>query len=380
MCFPKINYIKISYMKMRIVIKVGSLAVTDEKGGVSYSKISSLIKEFVALRNRGFIPILVSSGAINSGKKFLKPPEEKKMMISFQQASAAVGQPLLMKTYVDVLQEVGISCGQILVTHEDFKQRKRFLNIRNTINCLIENDILPIVNENDTVSFEEISVGDNDQLAVMITEVTDAEKLILLTEADGLFNKNPKDPDAKRFDEIDYKDDFSGIKFAAKTSVGRGGMDTKLKAVRKLTPNGIDVLIGSFLTPSPLVRLIEGKGGTLFKGNPEKLTSRKKTWLSTIVKNDAWCVVDQGCSEAIMKATSSLLPVGIRKVHGVFKRGDVIQVKYKNKTIAVGISEFDHKELQIIKGKKSSDISSLLEHGASKVAIHKDNLLVKTDF
>lgn len=366
-------------MKIRVVIKVGSLAVTDESGGVSKAKIKAIVEELIALRAKGYAPILVSSGAINSGRGLIKKPEEKKMMISFQQASAAVGQPLLMKAYVDAMEKHEAHCAQILVTHEDFRERKRFLNIRNTINRLIENDVLPIVNENDTVSYEEITVGDNDQLAVMITEATDAEKLILLTEADGLYNKNPKEPDALRFDVVDFKDDFSSVKFAAKTSVGRGGMDTKIKAVRKLTPIGVDVIIGTFLIESPLTRLLEGKGGTLFRGNPERQKSRRKSWLSTIVKNDAWVIVDEGCYGAMMKATTSLLPIGIRKVHGVFKRGDVIQVKHKNKTIAVGISEFDHKEMNLVKGKKSAEITTLIENAPSKVAIHKDNLLIKTD-
>lgn len=366
-------------MKIRVVIKVGSLAVTDEAGGVSTNKIQSIVKELEHLKEKGYAPILVSSGAINSGRSLIKRPEEKKMMISFQQAAAAVGQPLLMKAYVDALEVHGSHCAQILVTHEDFKERKRFLNIRNTINRLIENGILPIVNENDTVSYDEITVGDNDQLAVMITEATDAEKLILLTEADGLYNKNPKEPDAKRFDVIDFKDNFEGVKFAAKTSVGRGGMDTKIKAVRKLTPIGVDVIIGTFLIENPLSRLLENKGGTLFKGNPERQKSRRKSWLSTIVKNESWVVVDEGCFTAMMKGSTSLLPIGIKKVHGVFKRGDVIQVKHKNKTIAVGISEFDYKEMDLVKGKKSSEISALIENAPSKVAIHKDNLLIKTD-
>ncbi len=301
------------------------------------------------------------------------------MMISFQQAAAATGQPLLMRAYVNALEAHGAHAGQILVTHEDFKERQRFLNIRNTINRLIENEILPIVNENDTVSYAEITVGDNDQLAVMIAEATDAEKLILLTEADGLFDKNPREPDARRFDVVDFRENFAGVKFAAKTSVGRGGMDTKLKAVRKLTPNGVDVIIGTFLAEAPLSRLLAGQGGTLFKGNPERQTSRRKSWLSTVVKNDAWVVVDEGCAEAMLRATTSLLPIGIRKVHGVFRRGDVIQVKHRNKTIAVGITEFDHRELALVMGKKSTEISAVIENASSKVAIHKDNLLIKAE-
>lgn len=366
-------------MSTRVVVKVGSLAVTDESGGLSLPKISAIINDILELRSSGHIPILVSSGAINSGRHFIKRPEDKKMMISYQQAAAAIGQPLLMSAYIRALEASGVICAQVLVTHEDFKERKRFLNIRNTINRLIENGVLPIVNENDTVSFEEISVGDNDQLAVMITEATDAEKLILLTEADGLYDKNPKELDARRFDIVDFKDNFSGVKFAAKTSIGRGGMDTKLKAVRKLTPIGVDVIIGTFLTSSPLTRLLNQKGGTLFKGNPEKQTSRRKSWLSTVVKNESWLVIDEGCYTAMMKGVTSLLPVGIKKVHGLFKRGDVVQVKFRNKTIAVGISEFDFREMDLIKGKKSTEISGIIENSPSKVAIHKDNLLIKND-
>ena len=366
-------------MKHRIVVKVGSLAVTNETGGVSNEKIKNIIHELYKLKSNGHLPILISSGAINTGRGFIKKPEEKKMMISYQQASAAVGQPLLMKAYIEALTEFNWPSAQILVTHEDFKERKRFLNIRNTINRLLEDGILPIVNENDTVSFEEITVGDNDQLAVMMTEASDAEKLILLSEADGLFDKNPKEPDARRFEEIDFRDDFSTVKIATKTSVGRGGMDTKLKAVRKLTPLGVDVILGSFLFTNAITRLINKDGGTIFKGNPVRQKSRRKSWLSTVVKNDCFVVVDEGASNAILESHTSLLPVGIKKISGKFKRGDVIQIRHKNKILAVGLSEYDSKDLEIIKGKKSAEINDLLDYVHSKVAIHKDNLLLKKD-
>lgn len=366
-------------MKHRIVVKVGSLAVTDEKGGVSDAKIRALVSDLHHLKTLGHVPILISSGAINTGRSLVLRPDEKKMMISYQQACAAVGQPILMKSYIDALQVLNWPCAQVLVTHEDFKERRRFLNIRNTINRLLENGILPIVNENDTVSFEEITVGDNDQLAVMMTEASDAEKLILLSEADGLFDKNPKEPDARRFEEIDFRDDFSGVKIATKTSVGRGGMDTKLKAVRKLTPLGVDVILGTFLEANAVSRLLLHKGGTTFKGNPVRQKSRRKSWLSTVVKNDCYVVVDEGAAKALLDSHTSLLPVGIRKVHGKFKRGDVIQVKHKNRILAVGMTEYDFRELDLIKGKKSAQINELIEFAASKVAIHKDNMLLKKD-
>lgn len=366
-------------MKHRIVVKVGSLAVTDEKGGVSPTKVKSIVADLFELKSQGHLPILISSGAINTGRVFVQKPDEKKMMISYQQAAAAVGQPLLMKAYIDALSEHSWPCAQVLVTHEDFKERKRFLNIRNTINRLLENGILPIVNENDTVSFEEITVGDNDQLAVMMTEASDAEKLILLSEADGLFDKNPKEAGAKRFEEIDFKDDFSSVTIATKTSVGRGGMDTKLKAVRKLTPLGVDVILGTFLTEKAVSRLLLHKGGTTFKGNPVRQKSRRKSWLSTVVKNDCYVVVDEGAAKALLDAHTSLLPVGIKKVQGKFKRGEVIQIRHKSKVLAVGLTEYDFKELDLIKGKKSGEINTVIEYAHSKVAIHKDNLLLKKD-
>ena len=366
-------------MNHRIVVKVGSLAVTDEKGGVSPQKIKSLIDDLQLLRKKGFQPILVSSGAINTGRMKVAKPDAKKQMISYQQSCAAVGQPLLMKAYLDALERHTWPCAQILVTHDDFKERKRFLNIRNTLNNLLEQGILPIVNENDTVSFEEITVGDNDQLAVMITEASDAEKLLLLSEADGLFDKNPKEPDAKRFDEVDFRDDFSSVKIASKTSVGRGGMDTKLKAVRKLTPLGVDVVLGSFLFDHAVSRMLERKGGTLFRGNPVRQKSRRKSWLSTVVKNDCYVVVDEGAARALISRNTSLLPVGIRKVHGKFKRGDVIQIRHRNKVLAVGLTEYEYRDLGRICGQHSADLGLILEHVHSEVAIHKDNLLLKKD-
>ncbi|MGZ3771694.1 MAG: glutamate 5-kinase [Bdellovibrio sp.] len=366
-------------MKHRIVVKAGSLAVTDENGGVSLTKIKRLISDLHGLKSHGYLPVLISSGAINSGRRLINKPDEKKMMISYQQAMAAVGQPLLMKAYVDALTEFQWPCAQILVTHEDFKIRKRFLNVRNTINRLLENSILPIVNENDTVSFEEITVGDNDQLAVMMTEAVDAEKLILLSEADGLFDRNPKETGAQQFKEVDFRDDFKNVKIAAKTSVGRGGMDTKLKAIRKLTPLGVDVILGTYDHESPISRLLIQKSGTTFKGNPHREKSRRKSWLSTLAKNDCYVIVDDGAATSVLNNNTSLLPVGIKKVYGKFKRGEVIQILHKSKVLAVGITEFDSLDLNLIKGKKSSDIHKYLKHAHSKVAIHKDNLLLKKD-
>jgi len=258
-------------------------------------------------------------------------------------------------------------------------RRSHYRNAQRTLYRLLELGVLPIVNENDTVSFEEITVGDNDQLAAMMTEACDAGKLVLLSEADGLYDRDPREPGARRLEVIDFRDDFSRVEIAAKTSVGRGGMDTKLKAVRKLTPLGVDVILGTFLEERPVTRLLLKKGGTIFKGNPVRQKSRRKSWLSTVVKNDCFVVVDEGAARALVDSHTSLLPVGIRSVRGKFKRGEVIQVRHKSRVLAVGMTEYDHRELDRIKGKKSSEIGGLLEHVHSNVAIHKDNLFLKQD-
>ena len=349
--------------------------MTNPSGGVDARKISVIVEDLVVLKKLGFIPILVSSGAINTGKLSIKKTSNDFFM-TYQQAASAVGQPKLLQAYDEELKKHGITLAQILVTHEDFKQRQRFLNIRNTLNCLIENDIIPIINENDTISFDEITVGDNDQLATMISTAVGAEMLILLTEADGLFDKNPSDPTAKQFKVVEYDQDLSQVEFGQKTTIGRGGMDTKLKAVKKLTPQGIEVRIGTFDARFPITRLIQTQNGTRFRGNPLKIHSSHKAWLSVLTKNESYVVVDEGAANAISKKPSSLLPVGIKKVIGKFKRGDIIQIRFKNKTIAVGLVEYSAKELELIRGLKSDEFASMIPDAPSKVAIHRDNLLM----
>lgn len=364
-------------MKNRIVIKLGSLAVTNEEGGVSKKKISKIAADLATLLENNFEFIIVSSGAINSGKIHLKNYNSKE--ISSSQAASAVGQPILMKAYQDIFENLNIKCAQVLVTHEDFKNKKRFINIRNTLNTLLDNKIIPIVNENDTVSYDEITVGDNDQLAALITEASDSNSLILLTEADGLYNKNPKDHDAIQFKMIEYHENFNSIQFAQKTNVGRGGMDTKLKAVRKLTPLGINVYLGSFHFDSPISRLLYNKEGTFFKGKPIVHKSKHKSWLLTLVKNECFVIVDEGAKNALSKNNPSLLPIGVKKVFGKFNRGEVIGIKYKNSLLAVGMSEFSSKEIDLIKGLKSSDIDLKISNAPSKVIIHRDNLVLTLD-
>lgn len=360
-------------MSKRYVVKIGSLGVSDPQGGPDLKKISILVQDLLALRKAGHELVLVSSGAINSGRPFVKRPDEKLLSLAWQQACAAVGMPLLMHAYQEAL---GTNpCAQVLVTHDDFKARPRFLNVRNTLLTLLQSGVLPIVNENDTVSTREITVGDNDQLAAMVAEAIDADLLVLLTEADGLFDRDPRDPSAQHLPVVDFREDFAKIKLATSTSVGRGGMLTKLLAVRRLTPLGQDVVIASFKFPSPVMRALAGQGGTLFKGDPREKVKKRKSWIASIARPGCAIVVDEGAAAAL-RTRGSLLPVGIKKVVGEFKRGDVITVKFQRQTVGVGIVEYDARDVLKILGKKTTELAGILDTVSSHVVIHRNNLFI----
>jgi glutamate 5-kinase len=360
-------------MQLTIVVKIGSLGVSHLEGGVSPEKVQRLSRDLESLKTQGHRLILVSSGAINAGKKYLAQPADKHMRLAWQQACAAVGMPLLMQEYQLALQKY--KPAQVLVTHEDFKQRNRFLNIRNTLFTLMENGHLPIINENDTVSTQEISVGDNDQLAAMVAEAIDADRLILLTDADGLYDRHPQDPQARHFSRIDFQEDFRALDVSGKTGAGRGGMFTKLQAVRRLTPLGLDVTIASFHHEAPVTRALNG-AGTLFVGDHRQRVKKRLAWIASVAKPDCALIVDEGASLALKRGQASLLPIGVKKIQGQFKRGDIVAVKYKQSIIAKGIVEYDAKEVLKIAGKKSSELTEILADVPSLVVIHKDNLFL----
>lgn len=360
-------------MKQRIVVKIGSLGVSLPQGGIDEIRLSRLVEDLRHLREAGHEIVLVSSGAINAGRPTIARPSDKNLSLAWQQSCAAVGMPLLMQKYLQAFEAQPLA--QVLVTHEDFKARERFLNVRNTLLTLLQAGVVPIINENDTVSTKEISVGDNDQLAAMVAEAIDAHRLILLTEADGLFDRDPREPGAVHFPVVDFREDFSGIKLSAKTSVGRGGMSTKLEAVRRLTPLGQDVTIASFDRPRAVSHALAG-GGTLFKGDPRQKVKKRLAWIASVVRPGCAIVVDEGAAKVLAQGKSSLLPVGVKKVLGTFRRGDVVAVKFQQKTIALGIVEYEGRDVAKIAGKKSSDLVTVFDVVPSHVVIHKDNLFV----
>lgn len=357
----------------KLVIKLGSLSITHSHGGIDEKKLARIVDDIAELKRLQIQVVIVSSGAVNTGKKYLNEKETALTSVSYLQACSAIGQPLLMNHYANAFADHGMQPAQVLLTHEDLKDRRRFLNLKNTVTKLLENDIIPIINENDSVSFDEITVGDNDQLAASVCQLIDADLLLMLTASDGLFDRDPGEPGARHFSSIAFDTSFHHINLLAKSKPGRGGMKTKLIAVRKVTPQGIPVIIGTFAKTRPIFRLIAEDKGTFFFAQNDNRGQVRKNWIASIVRNHAELVVDQGAFDALTKH-ASLLPVGIVSTVGRFKRGDVISVRFADKLFAHGISEYDAKDIKKICGRKSSAIFEILGFFTSNVVIHRDNL------
>ena len=360
----------------RIVVKVGSQAITHPTGGENIAEITKLADDILKLKKQNIEVILVSSGAIQSGLKYL-PKLSKSTDLATSQALASIGQIQLIKSYQNIFEQHGIHCGQVLLTHEDFKSKTRYLNAKNTIHILLTHQALPILNENDSVSFQEIALGDNDQLAVMVAKMMDADALILLTGPDGLYDRNPEDPQAIKIKNVPYTQRGPKVKIQAKSGAGKGGMKTKLQAVKKLTPLGIPVIIASYKNPAPISHaLFDNDGGTFFEPNPKHIHNHANAWLLSTVKNGSYINVDEGAYNAILSG-ASVLPKGITSVRGEFGRGDCIGVKFARKYFAVGLSQYNSKEIGQIMGKHNNDISAIIGKLPSKVAIHRNHLVIK---
>lgn len=359
-----------------VVVKIGSQAITHPNGGEDREKISKVVDDIIELKKHGIEILLVSSGAIQSGLRYL-PGLKKTGDLATGQALSAIGQIQLMKTYQELFESHGLHCGQVLLTHEDFKSKSRYLNAKNTLQILLGHNAIPILNENDSVSFQEIALGDNDQLAVMVAQMMEADVLVILTGPDGLYNKNPEASDAVKFDFIEYNAPTPKVNLQKKSSAGRGGMKTKLEAVKKLTPLGIPVILSSYQENQAIVRaLTQSKAGSFFQANPKFVHSHHKGWLMSTAKSNAYIKVDEGAYHAILKG-ASVLPKGITGVSGTFTRGDCIGIKYGRKFFAVGLSQYSSRELDKIRGKNASEILEILGHYPSKVIIHRNHLVIK---
>ena len=229
----------------RVVVKVGSNVVTKSDGRCDLRKMRIIVEDIIDLQDQGIEVVLVSSGAVSVGKAFLKNHLPKEGRIDLQQSASAIGQPKLINNYSSLFEEHHRICSQILLTHDDFRKRKRFLNAKRTIEVLLKNKVTPILNENDTISFTEITVGDNDHLAASAAQMVNADALVVITSAQGLYDRDPDEEGAKLIKNVGYDETLDHVDMSTKTNVGRGGMESKIHAVNKVTPLGIKAIISS---------------------------------------------------------------------------------------------------------------------------------------
>jgi glutamate 5-kinase len=360
----------------RVVLKLGS-AVLTASSGLNLPLIQRLVAEIGQLRSGQREFLLVSSGAIAAGCRKLGlsgPPPG----IPQQQAVAAAGQSALMLAYEEAFARFDLKVAQILLTHDDLESRTRFLNARNTLFTLLQWDVVPIINENDTVATDELKFGDNDNLAALICNLVGADLLVLLTDTDGLYDKDPREhPDAQL---VPLVESFEGLEKAAGKkagTLGRGGMGSKLQATKKAAAAGVPSLIANGLTPGILGQIFKAADvGTFFVPQEQPLKSRQY-WLAYNVTPKGAILVDQGAWEALVHRHKSLLPAGIVEVFGSFGKGAGVHlVDPEGHPFAIGLTNYSARDISRIKGRHSNEIEKVLSQKGYDEVIHRDNLVI----
>lgn len=364
---------KIIKKARRVVVKVGSAVVAGSPG--VFSRLGSGIHE---LKASGREAAIVSSGAIALGVRKLGL-KERPATIPERQAVAAVGQGSLMALYDAAFSEFKETVAQVLLTHDDLSDRGRFLNARNTLLTLLRFGIVPIINENDTVAVEEIKFGDNDELSALATNLFEADLLIILSDIDGLFDRDPKkDASAKKLALIEDVDSINMDSLGGTTNrLGTGGIRSKCEAARKAAHFGAATIIADGNSDGVIARIIAGDDvGTLFLPKEDRLTSRKH-WIAFSTRPSGRVFVDEGAKEALINKGKSLLPSGIKDVDGSFDAGEVVHcVDMKGMEFARGVANYSSAEIKKIKGLKTAELEAVLGYKMYDEIIHRDNLVV----
>jgi glutamate 5-kinase len=362
----------------RLVVKVGSSLVTNEGAGLDLGAIANWARQIAALRAAGREIVLVSSGAIVEGMQRLGWRKRPETMHELQ-AAAAVGQMGLIQAYETAFRDHGLRTAQILLTHADLADRGRYLNARSTLNTLLALGVVPVINENDTVVTDEIRVGDNDTLGSLVSNLIEADVLVILTDQGGLFTADPrKDPTAKLVAESKAGDprleDMAG---GAGSALGRGGMITKVLAAKRAALGGAHTVVASGREPDVLVRLGQGESiGTLLVSDAPPLAARKQ-WLAGHVQVGGTLHLDAGAARAVAAGGKSLLPVGVRAVTGDFERGALVAcVGPDGREVARGLVNYGAGEARRILGRSSAEIAAILGYADEPELIHRDNLVV----
>lgn len=364
--------------KKRIVVKVGTSSLTYDNGKVNFRYMDHLARQLSDLKNRGLEVILVTSGAIGVGLPVLGF-KEKPTFLPYKQACAAVGQGVLMNMYEHLFHEYGQIVAQLLFTKGDAVNSKRYLHMRGTLQALLELGAIPIVNENDAVSADEIKIGDNDTLSAIVASVAEADLLIILSDIQGLYDKDPKNhPDATLVHEVpEFTRELFAIAGGAGTARGTGGMYTKIQAAEICVHSGIDMIIAKSDEEDVLERIMDSEEiGTLFRGeNVHPQLKKRDIIIGTAVKGKIF--VDEGCKKALLEKGSSLLPVGIVDTEGNFLEGDTVAVYFHNQELARGISHYSASDVNLMKGLRTEKLAEALGTEAPyDTVIHRDNLLI----
>lgn len=338
----------------QIVIKVGSNVLTNANGGLDLDILRSLCTQIADLKKLGHEVILVSSGAVASGRSLAKLPE-KIDDVSRRQVLAAVGQVKLIAHYADIFQGLGLLCAQVLVTKEDFRDRGHYLNMKNCLEALLKNGIVPIINENDVVSVTELMFTDNDELAGLVSSMLGVDRLVILSNVDGIFTGHPSDPQSRLIEEVEYKKtNLEQYISKEKSQFGRGGMLTKSNIAHKVAGLGIHVHIANGKKQDILSELVSGqKVGTHFV--PKKNASNIKRWVATAEGYAKTAiVVDEGARKALLSDKPvSLLPVGVKHIEGQFEKGDVVKIKdLEGAILGIGRTQFASEKLEELKSQK----------------------------
>jgi glutamate 5-kinase len=362
----------------RIVVKVGSSLVTNEGRGLDEGAIGEWCRQMALLSAQGKEVVMVSSGAIAEGMKRLgwttRPIE-----VPALQAAAAVGQMGLAQMYETKLRENGMGSAQVLLTHADLADRERYLNARSTLLTLLQHRVLPVINENDTVVNDEIKFGDNDTLGALVANLIEADLLIILTDQKGLFTADPrKDPSATFVHEARAGDaTLEAMAGGAGSSLGRGGMITKILAAKRAAGSGASTVIAWGREPDALLRLSQGDNmGTLLVAQTAKQQARKQ-WMADHLQMRGSVTVDAGAAHKVLTEGKSLLPIGMTGVAGDFSRGDVIAIKdEQGLEIARGLANYASAEARLLCRKPSHDYEALLGYSAEPEMVHRDNLIL----
>ncbi len=359
----------------RWVVKIGSALLTANGQGLDQLAMRSWVAQMVALTQQGIELILVSSGAVAEGMVRMNITRRPDALHDLQ-ACAAIGQMGLVQAYETHFREHGCKAAQILLTHEDLSDRQRYLNARSTLTTLIEWRVIPVINENDTVATDEIRFGDNDTLAALVANLVDAEALIILTDQEGMFDRDPRhDSAAILLPEVRAMDEGLFAMAGGGGVLGRGGMITKVRAARFAARSGCATVIASGRSDNVLQRLAAGEAlGTLLLPDDDRLTARKQ-WLASHLQTAGRVVLDVGAVKAVTEQGRSLLPVGVKAVEGQFRRGEVVAcVDESGRQIAVGLVNYSAEDSKRIIGQASDKISEILGYMSDEELMHRDNM------